>query len=540
MSAGVFRRWRQATPSELAKPSRAGLPLAIALSLVFLAQGLLGNRDKSLTWDEPRYIAAGYASLTQNEFRLNPAHPPFLQELLALPLLLLEPNVPSQGAEHWLATSNPAVEYGSAFVYGSGNDVHQIGFWARLPSLLMGAGLILAIYLWGRGLLGETPALLASAFAALSPNLLAHAKLATLDLGSAAFVFAAVWAFWSAAKGDRVRDWAVCGLVCGLALLTKFTALLLIPMLGLLGFACLLLPEPSLGWRSLLRGLGIVGVIAFVVVGAGYNLSFDWPAYRRGITSIYADLAPAYPNYLLGEFSTKPWWYYHLAALGFKLPAPTLLLLFLAAVSARADRARRGADAFLLIPVLVVLGASCFDRVNLGVRRVLPALPFLFLFTGRLLSGQVRLRALRLLAAGLLLAWMGAEALRTYPHHLAYFNSIVGGPERGASYLDDSNIDWGQDLPALAAWQAGTPAARPLRLLYFGSAKPAAYGVESVDFSSRELIHPKPGYYAISVHDLIRFKLRRRRAGPAVDWLDRYEPVARAGYSIYIYHFPAP
>ena len=99
---------------------RAGLPLAIALSLVFLAQGLLGNRDKSLTWDEPRYIAAGYASLTQNEFRLNPSHPPFLQELLALPLLSLEPEVPPEGVEHWLARRNSAVGYGNAFVFGVG------------------------------------------------------------------------------------------------------------------------------------------------------------------------------------------------------------------------------------------------------------------------------------------------------------------------------------------------------------------------------------------------------------------------------------
>jgi hypothetical protein len=522
------------------KAGRAGLFLAIALSLAFLAQGLLGNRDKSLTWDEPRYIAAGYASLTQSEFRLNPSHPPFLQELMALPLLPLELEIPPKDVEHWLATSNPPVEYGRALVYGSGNDVRQIEFWARLPSLLMGAGLILAIYLWGRGLLGETPALLASAIAALSPNLLAHAKLATLDLGSTAFVFAAVWTFWSAAKRDRIWGWVVCGVVGGLALLTKFTALLLAPMLALLGFGCLVLPEPALGWKSLLRGLGIVGLAAFFVVGAGYNFSFDWPAYWRGITSIYVDLAPAYPNYLLGEFSTDPWWYYHLAALGFKVPVPALLLLVFAAVTAWADRTRRGAEVFLLVPVLCVLGASCFDHVNLGVRRVLPALPFLFLFAGRFLSGEVRLRTLRLIVAGLLVAWMAAEALRIYPHHLAYFNSVVGSPERGASYLDDSNIDWGQDLPALAAWQEGESAARPLRLLYFGSASPAAYGVESVDFSPRELTHPKPGYYAISVHNLIRLKLRRQRAGPAVDWLDRYEPVARAGHSIYIYRFPEP
>jgi hypothetical protein len=520
------------------KAGRAGLPLAIALSLVFLAQGLLGNRDKSLTWDEPRYIAAGYASLTQSEFRLNPSHPPFLQELLALPLLSLELEIPSEGVEHWLARHNPPVEYGNAFVYGSGNDVRQIEFWARLPSLLMGAGLVLAIYLWGRGLLGETPALLASALAALSPNLLAHAKLATLDLGSSAFMFAAVWAFWSAAKRDRIWSWVVCGLVCGLALLTKFSALLLMPMLALLGLGCLVLPEPSLGWKSLLRGLSIVGAIAFVVVGAGYNFSFDWPAYWRGITSIYVDLLPRYPYYLLGEFSNDPWWYYHLAALGFKVPVPTLLLLVFAAATAWADRARRGADAFLLVPVLVVLGVSCFDRANIGVRRVLPALPFLILFAGRFLSGEGRLRTLRLATAGLLLTWTAVEALSIYPHHLAYFNSIVGGPERGPSYLDDSNIDWGQDLPALAAWQEGEPAARPIRLRYFGSASPAAYGVASIDASPQELMHPKPGYYAISVQGLIRFKLRSGQAGPVVDWLRQYEPVAKAGHSIYIYRFP--
>ena len=53
-------------------------------------------------------------------------------------------------------------------------------------------------------------------------------------------------------------------------------------------------------------------------------------------------------------------------------------------------------------------------------------------------------------------------------------------------------------------------------------------------------MHPKPGYYAISVQNLIRFKLRPQQAGPVVDWLHRYEPVARAGHSIYIYHFPEP
>ena len=40
----------------------------------------------------------------------------------------------------------------------------------------------------------------------------------------------------------------------------------------------------------------------------------------------------------------------------------------------------------------------------------------------------------------------GISSVRTAPHQLAYFNEIVGGPDRGYYYLSDSNLDWGQDL----------------------------------------------------------------------------------------------
>ena len=70
-------------------------------------------------------------------------------------------------------------------------------------------------------------------------------------------------------------------------------------------------------------------------------------------------------------------------------------------------------------------------------------------------------------------------SLWVYPHSLSYFNLLSGGPTRGYRHLVDSNIDWGQDLPALAAWQRAHPGAPPMRLHYFGSAAPAAYGVQA-------------------------------------------------------------
>ena len=290
------------------------------------------------------------------------------------------------------------------------------------------------------------------------------------------------------------------------------------------------------GWKSILRGLGIVGVIAFVVVGAGYNLTFNPLLYLRGLQNLYATATPGYRFYLLGEVSDRPWWYYHFAAFLLKVPLPLLLLLALSLFSLLRDPHGRKAAVFLLVPALVILAASCFDRANLGLRRILPAFPFLLLFTAQTLSGS-RDRIRPWLVA-LLLAWTGAEALRIYPHHLAYFNAAAGGPERGPYLLNDSNIDWGQDLPALAAWQRAHPEARPLRLRYFGTAPPAAYGVEAVSMPEQDILRPRPGAYAVSAHSLVSFRKLGRRTGLALDWLTRYRPVDRAGYSIYIYQFP--
>ena len=42
--------------------------------------------------------------------------------------------------------------------------------------------------------------------------------------------------------------------------------------------------------------------------------------------------------------------------------------------------------------------------------------------------------------------------------------------------------------------------------------------------------------YAVSVSSLIRMKLSAQESGrPEVYWLTRYMPVARIGYSIYVY-----
>src|SRR3990172_12166936 len=75
--------------------------------------------------------------------------------------------------------------------------------------------------------------------------------------------------------------------------------------------------------------------------------------------------------------------------------------------------------------------------------------------------------------------WLIAGTLSIFPHYLSYFNEVAGGPQAGYQHLVDSNLDWGQDLPALKDW---IDARRPenLHLGFFGTAYPDRYGVRAI------------------------------------------------------------
>ena len=90
-------------------------------------------------------------------------------------------------------------------------------------------------------------------------------------------------------------------------------------------------------------------------------------------------------------------------------------------------------------------------KLQIGIRHVLPVLPFIYLFAvfylcrGRWVYGLLGLIALA-----------GVEGARVHPDYLPFFNVLAGGPENGSKYLADSNLDWGQDVARLAAYIKST------------------------------------------------------------------------------------
>ncbi len=510
--------------------------IALGLAGVFGLQVFFGGLEEALTWDESGYIASGYVHWTEGDHRLAPDHPPLMQKLQALPLLLLDIEAPPLAELAWGRDPNPRASYGQRFFFFSGNDPVQMARLARAPVGLLGMLLVFCVYGFGRELMKPESALLACALAAFDPNLIAHAKLATEDLGCSALMLAAVWTLWRWLELPGMGRAALCGVATALALLSKYAALLLFPIdLALMGLWWSM-RRPEISWPMRSREMGVMAAIGLVLINFSYGLGFHLDEYVSGVAQIYPDIADDYVFYFWGSVQDEPFWYYAIVSLAIKTPLSVWLLLGLACVGIWRSPDTRQRACVLLIPMFVVLGVSCFDTTAPGVRRILPAVPMMLLLAGLALEAGATI-ANRWLAWGALAGSVVAAVL-IFPHHLSYLNPLFGGPERGPYILDESNIDWGQDLPALARWQAENAPDETIALMYFGTSDPASYGVRWVPFDLASIESPLPGITAISAHQLVYFRKLQARAGTDSDWLALYRPIAKAGYSIFIYRFP--
>lgn len=495
----------------------------------------------SASCDEVTHLPSGYTYLKTGDFRLNPQHPPLIKELCALPLLFLGPRLDLTDPS-W--TSRPPNEWAFGQKFLDLNDADRLLFWGRVPVLLLCLLLGLYVFIWARGLYGNRAACFALFLYAFCPNVVAHSRFVTMDVGLACFSVITLYHLWRYVGGAGWGHLAACGSGLGLALASKFSAVILVPIVAaLLGLAALIPSRTPAGrtapfrlGRAGLTFLALVGA-AFVIVQATYFFPGDLLVYWRGLMQVNRDHVAGYAFYLRGAFKPGGWWYYFLAAGLVKTPVPTILSIVAAALLLkRYPRSGRLDLSFLLVPAVAFFVVTSLLADNLGIRYLLPLYPLVMIFASWPVT-LVRRGALQGVIFAVLGLWLIADAVRIYPDHLAYFNTAAGGASNGYKYLDDSNIDWGADLKRLKAYQDEHQTGR-IKLHYEWTASPDYYHLDYEKVSRSDWEEkPSPGFYAISTQLLIRGKYFERTLGVHTDWLDRYEPVGRVGYGFYLFKF---
>jgi hypothetical protein len=285
--------------------------------------------------------------------------------------------------------------------------------------------------------------------------------------------------------------------------------------------------------------------------------------FIQGIDTQRLDFEIGLPSYLRGEWSEHGWWYYYLYALLLKTPLGTICLLLLAifcTFSQRGYNASWRDEMVILLPGIVLLVfVSSQTGFSIHSRYIIPVLPFFFIWISKVGKAFTMKRKIVATMASVLLVWSIFSSLCVYPHSISYFNELAAilptpedknypkptktspktflqqtrqlfdcGSRNGARHLLDSNIDWGQDLFYLERWCERHPEITDIKVAYWGNYPLELSRIPSIKKYNEE----EPlvaGWYALSVNHIYDKEKQYR-------YFLNFEPVAMAGYSIYIYH----
>ncbi len=546
------------------------LPALILLTFnaFVLAEARWYGGEKSITFDETFYLSCGLQTVHDRwiDPRIAGEGVAPLPVLLAYvpPLLFAERQ---ERPEPWI---------------GEPED-RELIWWPRLiNSLVGGVGVVTVVFVWAYRRRGVLAATFAGGLTAISPSLIAHASLATTDATFALLAMLALAALVHYLRQPSTRRLAVLALATAGAMTAKYSGVFLLPTIGIMLFCGALQASEGVSfWKALRSSVARYlvflclmfpmwwGLHLFSFTGPLKNVPIEetpddspWvkilgrgpaatkfmdlahttlkrPAPIAGVLFQFLHNEAGHPAYLMGQQSKTGWWYYFPAAFAFKstpaeLFVACLLLIALATSIAHPIAAFRRQDIAMqvwLVAIGVFVVMLLTSKIAIGHRYLIVLYPLMALAAADWMFRTLTLKQAVPIGV-LLLVMQTISNLAIGPHYLAYFNAASGGPERGGELLVDSNIDWGQDLPALRR-VLGSSDRGLTAISYFGTADWRAYGVDADP--AGQLPHDTRAYgrLAISVTHLQGVYV------PGDDPFRNFrgiKPDVRAGYSIVVFN----
>jgi 4-amino-4-deoxy-L-arabinose transferase-like glycosyltransferase len=412
--------------------------------LVTVARIATTYRVFSQTADEPIHIAAGYDFLKTGRQLADPQHPPLARIFFALPFLDAAPSANTDGVTH-----------GNELLLRNDRYTQNLGR-VRPGNLLFVAIGIIAVALWARHAISPMAGLIAACLFASMPPILAHGGLATTDMAVTAMLPAALYAFMLLLERPSWPRTAVFGCLIAAGLLSKYSFLVYFPVAALV----LVIVRRRL---PLLK-IFVAALIAFFIVWATFRFTFTTlqsadsratemcaevfhapsmatdfrlpaPDFINGVIEVARHDRRGHRAFLFDEMRDSGWWYYFPVALFFKTPIPFLVL---ALAGCSLLLVRRMPEVPLIS--LCILAMAMTSHLNLGVRHVMPIYAPLAVAAAFFVVEFQRWRIVSIA----FLCWLFIGVAAAHPDYLPWFNAFAGAhPER---ILNDSNLDWGQDV----------------------------------------------------------------------------------------------
>lgn len=561
------------------------------LLLVIVLQLVLMARANSATFDEPFHIYAGYLQWKHGYVLLNP---PLITSFFTLSILgmnLPEPPITGDLPGGERTYDNLEFQGGKALVFQ--NDTNAILFRTRMTAMVFTVVLALLVFSAALDMFGVGAGLIALALIAFDPTLMGHSALATLDAGNACLMFWAIYAFYRYVKSPAAWRLIATGVIVGLAIAAKHSAILLFPTMGVLAIIEVVwrgklepAAPPIRAGRHALRlalALAVIFAISMTILWGAYGFRYApgdavpfnppmqtqldrVPSALEGrllgeidrlhllpapYTYAFANIlrqAKSYTSYLMGVAYPHAVWFYFPITLLIKSSLTFLILLVISAgaVAIGAVRLSRGI-LYMGISAVVFMAFAVTGGMNIGVRHILPVYVFLSVpIAGAAWSLMQRNRNW-IYAVAALLVFQAGSVLHAYPAYISYTNEAFGGPANSYKYVSDSSSEWGQQLNAVRRYVDG----RGIKNCWFAYFNQAmmdfrSFGIPCTPLLTAEYQTPDTppaidGTVLISAAVLSGFETGTGPLNPYGQF-QKLKPAAVIDYGVFVYdgHFEIP
>jgi 4-amino-4-deoxy-L-arabinose transferase-like glycosyltransferase len=362
---------------------RVPVAIAVLLLAVMFAVEITTSFGESQIIDEAVHLSAGVSYWKTGDFRLNPEHPPLIKLMAALPLSLF-PVKTFTDHPTWIAWNE--WEYGDYFLYHNIFSVQTMLMFGRIPLMLLSVAFGWWIFRASADLFGRWGGTFSVALYTLDPNIIAHSRYITTDLGFSAFAFLSIYRLVKLLQQPTRVNGIWFGAAYLAMALSKFSSLpFTLIIIATVVMVKVLHPElPALQRRTVKKWLLLAIPSMALVVWGMYGFDVRSPSEDPRIGQLYSQREtllqqkdpqslpplerfvvtklgdrgqrlgqlledasrlriPAYAffrgtfavighsiggqsSYLLGQTSDRGWWYYFPVAIMTKTPLPTLLV----------------------------------------------------------------------------------------------------------------------------------------------------------------------------------------------------------------------
>lgn len=255
----------------------------------------------------------------------------------------------------------------------------------RLTSVLMGTGIVLLTYMLARRLGTQRQGLIAATIAAILPALVTHSHYVTTDIPVTFWIMLGLYLLIRAYDNwfvDTMWAYAGAGFVCGLAVSTKYNAILLVLPLLLVP---LLRVRTLDKWLTLRVLIGPIAMLAGFLVGTPFALLnlpkfLYWFGYSLRLYNA--------PRELL-----IPVWQWHL---NYHLTSPHAIIIVLGLGGFIVSFFQWGRRALIVNSFVFVLFGAVFSQTNAQARMWIPSAPIIIIWAALALDWTIHFLETRL------------------------------------------------------------------------------------------------------------------------------------------------